>query len=174
MSSRITLPKGLYHDRTCTAHGQIIDREWRSNLIVDRCRFLIAGFMRGDGSAGIQRLKIGRGLESWDIEPPDPPSRTAQQLTDSSPFEIVIGLSEIEYLDQTDAVTTGPSNRIQITVTLGENAPPVAAGETTYPLREFGLFGEFEGEEFMINYVRHPVIQKPMGDSLIRTIRLVF
>lgn len=165
------LPKGFYRDRLLEADGNVIDRGWRGNLIVDRCRFLLAAFMRGDASTGIERLLIGRGSAVWDATPPEPAPRSTQQLEDPAPFEVVITSSEIDYLDAAGNPTTGPTNRIRITVELGENEPP---GEDPFPLREFGLFGSFGGEAYMINYVRHGVIHKPADATLQRTISLIF
>lgn len=173
MNSTLSLPKGIYHDRIITAQGRAIDFGWRSNIIVDRCRYLLAAFMKGDSPNGIQLLAVGRGLESWD-QTPEPPSRTEQQLTDREPYRIPVESSQIEYLDATGAPTAGPTHRLQVTVTLEPGTPPIEDGETTYPLREFGLFGRFGGKEYMIDYVRHPVIRKGADDTLVRTIRLVF
>lgn len=39
------------------------------------------------------------------------------------------------------------------------------------PLREFGLFGLFDGKDYMINCVRHPVIHKDAASTLVRVIR---
>lgn len=170
------LPKGMYHDQIITAQGRVIDLGWHSNIVVDRCRNLLAGFMKGDPgvSRGIQLLLVGKGLESWDIIPPPSPLQTDQQLTDPNPITISIDTEQIEYLDDAGVPAAGPTPRIQVAVTLGPGTPPVEGGETTYPLREFGLFGIFQEVEYMIDYVRHPVIRKQAGDTLVRTIRLVF
>lgn len=174
MDSTLSAPKGMYYDRIITARGLVIDRGWDSNIIVDRCRYLLAGFMKGDPSNGIQGLKVGRGQESWDDEPPDPPVRTIENLTDPSPIDIPISDDQIEYLDAAGDPTTGPTNRLKITITLNPGTPPVDGGEESYPLREFALFGKFGTEEYMIDYVRHPVIHKQADDTLERTIRLIF
>ncbi len=164
-------PKGSYRDRLIAPDGHVLDRGWRSNLIVDRGRILIAGFVRGDGATGIQRLSIGRGLAEWDAAPPEAPAPTTQQLVDPAPFDVPLTAADIEYLDAGGEPTPGPTNRLRLVITLGENEPP---GEDPYPLREFGLFGDFGGEPYMINYVRHAVIHKAAADTLERTIRLVF
>ena len=104
------------------------------------------------------------------MEPGSAPA-TAQQLNDPSPFERVVGPANITYLDVTNTPIAGPSNRLQLVVTLGPNEPPAP---DPFPLREFGLFGSFGGSAFMINYVRHPVIHKPANATLERTIQLVF
>ena len=174
MSSKLILPKGIYHDRMISAKGQIIDFGWHSNIIVDRCRYLLAAFMKDDPSNGIQVLKIGRGQGSWDDEAPDPSVKTIENLTDSSPIDIPISADKIEYLDSAGDPTTGPTNRLKITITLNPGTPPIEGGETTYPLREFGLFGQFSSQEYMVDYVRHPVIHKQADDTLERTIRLIF
>lgn len=164
-------PRGAYRDRIISAGGRVEDRGWCDNLIVDRCRFLIASFLRGDRSRGIQRLLIGRGLPEWDTSPPDPAPRSTEWLVDTRPFRVRLAPEQIDYLDATGAPSTGPTNRLEVKVELGEDEPP---GEDSYPMREFGLFGQCVGEIYMINYVRHPVIHKPRTARLERTIRLMF
>jgi hypothetical protein len=163
-------PQGYYHDRLVMSNS-VIDRGWTSNLIVDQCRALLAGFMRGDTAEGIRRLLIGRGDAAWDDAPPPAPPRSTEELTDPAPFEIALAPADITYLDAAGNPTGGPTNRLQLAVTLGENEPP---GEDPYPLREFGLFGRFGGTDYMINYVRHPVLMKAADATLERTIHLVF
>jgi len=176
MHSRISLPKGIYHDRLIRTGGHVIDLGWRSNIVVDRCRSLLAAFMRGDPpSSGIQFLAVGKGLEAWDsLASPTPPASSDEQLEDSSPFPITVDSTMIEYLDAAGNTSTGATNRVQVTVTMGPGTPPIDPAETTYPLREFGLFGSLNGVDYMIDYVRHPVIHKQADDTLVRTIRLVF
>lgn len=171
MASTAYTPRGHYRDRLITAPGRVLDRGWQSNLVVDRARVLIAGFMRGDGPGGVERLLVGRGDASWDTTPPAAPPHTTQQLVDPSPFEVVVNASQIEYLDATGQPTTDPTHRLRIVITLGENEP---ASEDPYPLREFGLFGRFSSEGYMINYVRHAVLHKQASDTLERTIQLIF
>jgi hypothetical protein len=45
---------------------------------------------------------------------------------------------------------------------------------TVFPLREFGLFGELNGVSFMIDYIRHPLIEKDVAVTLERRVRLIF
>jgi len=164
-------PRGCYRDRLLFSDGEVIVWEWRSNLVVDTARLLIAGFMRGDGPSGIQRLLIGRGQAEWDLGSTPQPVRSNHELIDPSPFEIVLTSNEIKYLDAAGNPTPGPTPRLRVVVTLGAGEPP---GDDPYPLREFGLFGSFGGDAYMINYVRHGVIQKPGDATLERTIQLVF
>lgn len=173
--SNIALPHGIYQDRIVTAQGRTVVGEWQSNIIVDRCRHLLAGFMKGRGerAVGIRRLFIGQGLADWDENMP-PPERTLQKLIDPCPIPVFIRRKDIVYLDATGKPTKGPTAYIQITVTLGKNTPPVEVGQNAYPLREFGLFGSIGKNAYMIDYVRHPVIQKQSDDTLVRTIRLLF
>lgn len=173
MDSTIVLPKGIYHDRIITAGGEVTDYGWRSNIVVDRCRFLLAGFMKGDASLGIQTIQIGMGAQSWDTTTP-PPQATDTQLTDASPVTLAIAATAITYLDAAGNTVAGPTHRLQITIELPAGTPPIPGGMTDYPLREFGLFGTFDADQYMIDYVRHPVIHKRADDTLIRTIRLVF
>ncbi len=62
----------------------------------------------------------------------------------------------------------------RITVTLGPSTPPPGSGETTFQLREFGLYGRSGGTDYMINSIRHTVIHKDESATLIRVIRLDF
>lgn len=173
MDSTMALPKGIYHDTIITAGGEIIDLGWRSNIVVDRCRFLLAGFMKGDASFGIQRIQIGMGSAGWDDGTP-PPQASDTMLTDPAPVTLPIAGTQISYLDAVGNATAGPTHRLEITLTLPAGTPAIPLGMTTYPMREFGLFGAFGAESYMIDYVRHPVIHKRADDALIRTIRLVF
>jgi|GEM_PF-751056 len=168
---------GMYRDILKGKDGKnIYDSGWVSNTIVDRCRILLAGFMRNDQSDGIQFLAVGQGLKEWDTqqEAPDPQLVKTTDLV--TPFVLPINVSalKIVYLDSDDAEITEPSNRIQITATLEPGYPTPLAPLTTYPLREFGLFGNFNNENYLINYIRHPVIHKDESANLIRTIKLYF
>ena len=169
-----TWPEGKYCDRLIRVSGAVVECGWRSNIVVDRCRRLLAAFMKGDSAAlGIQSLAIGRGDAIWDtaLQAPTP---GIEQLVDTAPVTIPIAAADMSYLDAAGSVTAGPTQRLQITVTMAPGTPPPPASETTYPLREFALFGTFGGERYMIDYVRHPVIHKAAGDTLVRTIRLIF
>lgn len=181
MSSILPLPNGKYHDRIITRQGQMKDFGWSSNIIVDRCRYLLASFMKNERTngnqlkaVGIRLLVLGRGEENWDTQPPPQPLPTIQQLIDPDPITIDINPLQIIYLDVDGNQTIGPTHRIQITVTLEPGVPPIEGDEIAYPLREFGLLGRFGNEDFLINYVRHPVIHKQEDETLNRTIRLVF
>lgn len=166
--------EGIYRDRLIDASGSVTqDSGWKKNLIVLRCRILLAAFLRNDTALGIRSLKVGRGNSSWDDTPPplaDPV--TTIGLADPSPYTMPIADLTLEYLNDNDGVVVTPTNRIQITATLGHNTPPSAAGQP-YQLREFGLFGNLNGTDFMIDYIRHPLIEKDAAVTLERRVRLV-
>jgi hypothetical protein len=134
----------------------------------------MAGFMKRSRVVGIYALAVGRGEEGWDTASPGPPTTDMTKLTDPRPFKIKIRPNQITYLDAAGELSTVPTNRIQIKLTLAPGTPPIGAGETSYPLREFGLFGRLGRSDYMIDYVRHHVIHKGAGDELDRTIRLIF
>lgn len=175
MHSELTF-KGIYHDRLILQDGSVVDHDWRSNIIVNRCRELLAAFMLGDSVVGIQYLALGQGDPNWDSTPPAPPPAGTQQLTDVAPVQIALSdpSMTIAYLNSANAAVAGPTHRLQISVTLAPGTPSPPPGETSYPLREFALFGRYGSEDYMIDYVRHPVIHKGVNDTLVRTIRLVF
>ncbi len=175
MDSMLSLLKGVYNDRIITGKERVVDLGWRSNIIVDRCRYLLASFMRGDrATRGIHFLAVGKGEEDWDTVPPASSQRDQIALTDPHPFHIRISPRQMVYLDTAGNPTNVPSNRIQVRVILKPGTPPISEGETSYALREFGLFGRLGRENYMIDYVRHAVIHKQAEDTLTRTIRLIF
>jgi hypothetical protein len=165
--------RGIYRDRLLDDCGkEVFDSGWKSNLIVSRCRVLLGGFMNNDGTAkGIQALHVGRGDPLWDTTPPPAPDpNLTTKLFDNSPFIIPKASLVIQYLNDNDAIVPDPTSRVQIVATLGPNQPTAA----TFPLREFGLFGELKGQPFMIDYIRHPLIEKSGSVTLERRVRLIF
>lgn len=168
--------RGMYRDIIKDPENNIYrDSGWKSNTIVDRCRMLLAGFMRSDSSSGIQFLAVGQGDPGWDegeIQPADPATTT--NLVNPHTPPIAAADLDFTYLDHQDNPVTGPTSRLQISVTLAPDYPPPLPESTTYPLREFGLFGEFDDSNYMINSIRHPVIHKGAGATLIRVVRLYF
>ena len=167
--------EGIYRDRLITPEGLVVfDSRWRSNMIVLQGRKLLAGFMKNEATArGIQSLKIGRGLEAWDTAPPPVPDPASVTDLVDTIFTIPVANLLIQYLDAGDAATVTPTNRIQITSTLGVDQPTPAT-DPPARLREFGLFGTLNGAPFMIDYIRHPLIEKEGSVTLERRVRLIF
>lgn len=167
--------KGIYRDILQDSDSAVIhDSGWVSNTIVERCRILLAGFMRNDSSDGIQHLAFGQGLETWDDDGTPQPDPLATGLVDQYNPPIPVANLTITYLDENDLEVSAPTSRLQITAILPPGYPVPLAPLTTYPLREFGLFGRFSGTDFMINSIRHAVIHKDASATLIRMIRLYF
>jgi hypothetical protein len=167
--------KGIYRDRMIEPGGRVVaDSGWRSNMIVLNGRVLLAAFLRNDANVlGIQSLKVGRGDPAWDLTPPpaaDPATTTA--LVDPSPFSIPVANLTLQYLNSAEGVQVAATNRLEITATLGPNQP-VVIGAPPFPLREFGLFGSLGGTPFMIDYIRHPLIEKDGAVTLERKVRLI-
>jgi hypothetical protein len=167
------LPDGKYRDILRRADGSSVDFGWRSNIIVDQCRELLAAFMLGGPASGIQHLELGRGQAIWDLTPPAPPAPGTTGLTDTTPVTVEVADLQLDYLDAAGNTTATPQHRIQVTLELAPGILPIT-GDQVYPLREFALFGELDGDAYMIDYVRHPVMNIAVGDILTRTIRLIF
>jgi hypothetical protein len=180
------LIKGKYRDIVKGPKGVVIfDSGWHSNTIVKNCRVLLAAFMKNDTPSGIQRLVVGQGKDEWDAkwnssDPPGPAPETVDHLESAYDPPITLshvagrGYIEIDYLDELDKpVVSGVTNRLQVKAIL-EPGYPAPVEFNTYPLREFGLFGMFGGEPYMINCVRHPVIYKDLTATLEREIKLYF
>lgn len=180
MGTIITSLKGIYRDITKDLHGSVVaDSGWRSNRIVNNCRGLLAAFMKNDPEIqvnGIYCLKIGKGDVLWDENGAPSPLENDFQLIDPVPF--VIPLSDklkITYLNDQEAEVSGPTSHLQITATLDANEPPPPDENiSSYPLREFGLFGKIGDKDYMIDYIRHPVIHKDASTTLVRVVRLYF
>ncbi|MCZ6673542.1 MAG: hypothetical protein O7C75_11470 [Verrucomicrobia bacterium] len=173
---KISNIRGIYRDILKGKEGDTrYDSGWVSNAIVDKCRVLLAGFMKNESSNGIQYLAVGKGLEQWDTTgapAPDPVNITALE----NKFMPTIPVSELQlaYLDENEAEVAGPTHRLQITATLNPAYPEPIPPGNTYPLREFGLFGQLDSTDFMIDVIRHPVIHKDASSTLIRVVRLFF
>jgi hypothetical protein len=165
---------GIYRDRLIGQDQRVeYDSGWRSNLIVLRCRILLAAFLRNDTALGVRSLQMGRGDPAWDVTPPAAANpATTVQLVDPAPFTIPVANLTLQYLNDVDGVVATPTNRVQIVATLGVNQP-TPIGAPPFQLREFGLFGDLNGTPFMIDYIRHPLIEKDGAVTLERRVRLV-
>ena len=173
--------KGIYRDKLMGPNSRLLfDSGWKPNLIVLRCRQLLAGFMKNETVMGIQFLKVGQGDPAWDTAGTPPAAASATDLVDTaSAFVIPNTDLTLQFLDTSDAIVTGPTNRLEIVATLGPGQP-TPASDPPYPLREFGLFGSFRlpgtttDTPFMIDYIRHPLIEKDGSVTLERRVRLIF
>jgi hypothetical protein len=168
---------GIYRDVLYDASGQVLwDRGWKSNAIVGDCRRLLATFMGGTSpSLGIQGLRVGMGLDSWDATGAPAATATQAALVDTNSFKVLPASLQIDFLDGGGVVSPNPTNRLQIVATLGPHVPSWPDGNhVTSNLREFGLIGSLKGAETLINYVTHPVIVKDPLSTLTRTIWLTF
>ena len=93
---------------------------------------------------------------------------------DPNPFTVPIGSLTIDYLAG-GVVSPSPTNSIQIFASLGPGVPSWPdANHATGTLREFGLLGQLDGADVLINYVTHPAIAKDPASTLERTIWLIF
>lgn len=171
-----TTLRGIYRDVLIDLDNHIIyDSGWVTNTIVDRCRILLASFIKNERSSGLHHLAVGQGLDTWDqtgAPIPDPVTTTGLQTPYDPP--IPVEKLRIVYLNSADKEVEEQTNRLQITATLDANYPPPIAPLNSYPLREFGLFARLGDTDYMLNCIRHPLISKDASTSLIRVIRLYF
>jgi len=168
--------RGIYRDILKEpGRGIVFDSGWNSNTIVVQGRMLIAGLISRDSTSGVQHLAVGQGDPSWDNGsiPATDPLTTTSLVNGYSP-EIDHNALDYTYLNESGEPAAGPTNRLQISATLGVGYPEVQEDTSTYPLREFGLFGKHGEEFYMINCIRHPVIHKGENATLIRTVQLFF
>lgn len=171
--------EGIYRDVLRRGPEPVSDSGWKSNMIVLRCRQLLAGFMKGDPTEaplGIQSLKLGRGDAAWDnVTPPKPDPNALTQLVDPTPFVIAKSALTLRYLDANNEPSSAPTNRLEIVAVIGPGQPAPETGlPSPYPIREFGLFGRLKNADYMIDYVRHPLIEKDTAVTLERRVQLIF
>src|SRR3990167_4893510 len=122
---------GKYHDQLRRASGQLLDFGWRSNIVVDRCRDLLAAFLVGTPAQGIQYIALGRGDSSWDLTPPSPPVAGTTTLVDATPVIAAVTDSTVslDFVDAVGAVTATPSHRLQLTLTVTGADFPISGDE---------------------------------------------
>ena len=170
--------KGMYRDLLKGPDQRVIyDSGWTSNTIMPSCRILLTAFMKNEVSAGIRYLAVGEGDAQWDktgAPAPDPgPPDLVHRCIDAP---IPQNQLELRYLNDQELEVNDPTKRLQIKATLAAGYPAPLSNTTSYPLREFGLFGSLgaDSKDCMINCVRHPVIYKDKDSTLVRVIRLYF
>ncbi len=179
MTAPATLRSGLrgdYRDVIRAPDGRVLlDTGVKKNAIVDDCRRLLATFMRGaPGAQGVLGLAVGRGDPSWDAAgtPAAATDRTA--LVDPNPFILPLADLDLAFLTD-DVVSAAPTEVLRIAAVFGPAQPPWPdANHPTSNLREFGLVGQLDGVQVLIDYVTHPVILKDPVAPLERTIWLRF
>ena len=163
--------KGIYRDELTDAGGQLIyQSDWKSNTIVESCRIFLARVMSTGNTntsfLGIKALEVGRGQANWDPDKTPPPTESQTQLVDTAASITVLTINYLDSNEQIVQIDGDPTSRIQIRATL-------EAGEAL-PLREFGLIGQIDNQDYLLNYVTHAVIHKDQLTTLTRTIRLYF
>ncbi|TFG44519.1 MAG: hypothetical protein E4H43_00205 [Bacteroidia bacterium] len=165
--------KGCYCD-VLTDSRDLVQRGWRSNLIVQNCNLLLAALMKNDNNMqGILYLAIGEGKDDWDLSHQVPLLTTTKLAKEVTRLEITE--NQVVYLDNLDKPVETISNRLEITIKFrGEDF--ISNGFQT--IREFGLFGGDAIQEpnsgFMINYVIHPRIDLTSDLTFTRKLRLAF
>ena len=152
---------------------------WRSpvkpNAIVVDCRRILAAFVAGKPSLGIQGIQFGAGNPAWDGGPSPAATPAQTALVDPFPLMVPAANLQIDFVDGLGVVSATPTNRVQIVASLGAGVPPWPDGNhVSGSLREFGLVGQLAGAPALINYVIHPVINKDAASTLERTLWLVF
>jgi len=142
---------------------------------------VLAAFVRGEPvvANGIVGLQVGAGLPAWDRDGVPVPSGSETALTDPAPHLVTRDRLEMSFVDPvTGAPSAEPTRSLQVRAALGPGVPPwpdVPEGpHATSTLREFGLVGQLQGTQVLLNYRTHPAIAKDPASTLDRTIWLVF
>jgi hypothetical protein len=180
---------GTYRDVLYDEAGRVTwDGDWRKNVITADCRRLLAALMCKDPLAnptGILGVKFGQGNPTWDASSTGPPQPTAtDKLFDQLPYSVTPASTPplvFQYIvpGTVGTVSVNPTNILQIIATLGVGQPPWPEAGPNPPhvdetLREFGLFAHLQGNDVLVNLVRHIAIPKDPASTLVRTIQLVF
>jgi hypothetical protein len=160
--------QGVYRDVLRDRRGRMVmDSGWRRNTIVDVAWPLIAGLLKNDpGLRGILFWAVGAGRAAWDTARTSAARGTVRltQEVDRMP----VAPEEIRYIGSDGSPATDPAPCIELGVAFSWREARV--------LREFGLFGgaatPSPGSGILINYVIHPSVAVPAGQSLTRRLRL--
>lgn len=158
---------GQIIDRIYNKDGELVQTIEGHNLVVNSFLKLVMALCKGEaGYSGIQYWAIGSGDTSWDDEIPDP-EINASRLT-AEIGRIPITPSEISFLNASGAVSTTPTNILQIKHVFDVN-------DCNGKWREFGIFGGNATSEantgILINKRHHDVITKTNEMIIERTMR---
>ena len=174
------------YDSFCKIHWEIEDnfifpdgtkklaRPIDHNIVVKDAGKLIACLMKGQtGYRGITYYACGSGLDTWGDYTPPAASETDTRLTNEI-FRKAITASDITFIDENNATSSVPTNRIQVKVVFNETD----FGGATVTLREIGLFGgdasSSSNTGIMLNHKNHQKIIKTNELKLERTVRITF
>lgn len=148
-------------------NGVLVDEIVGHNLIVNSFLRLVMALCKGESGYGkIQYWAIGSGEDSWDDATPDPDINAVKLTAELG--RVAITASEISFLDVSGAVSTTPTNVLQIRHIFGPN-------DCNGKWREFGIFGgnatPTADSGIMINKKHHSIITKTSEMSIERTMK---
>lgn len=165
-----------WEDKIFNRKGELIDVRKGYNLVVANCSVLLAGLMGLKfGTNAIRYWAMGTGSGTWDDqwETPSPPEPDYDDnLLVSELYRIPVTAANIEFVDDSNNVVAGPTNRIKVMVTIPES-------DGNGPWREFGLFGGPTASVslntgLMINHKLHKLLNKTSEISVQRTLIIEF
>lgn len=157
---------GYVVDKIIYKDGRIEYREGY-NLVVNSFLPLIMSLLKNEvGYSGMQYWAVGSGESSWDTSTPNPLANATTLTAELG--RKAIPNNAISYLDANLAVTNTPTNKLQITITFGEN-------ECNGVWREFGIFGgnatSTADSGILINKKHHAILTKTSDMTVERTIQ---
>lgn len=161
---------GQYKDTIRYADGRVEVREGH-NLVVDGIYKLITSLLSNkSGYKGLGYWAIGEGLSSWNSTTPPSPSESDTRLT-AEIGRVEISASNMVWLDESNEVSSTPTNKLRVRVTFGNSA---CVGSW----REFGIFGgdatSTRDSGIMINHKTHGLIVKTAEMEIEREIIFTF
>lgn len=161
---------GEYTDTIYHADGRVEVLESHNTIINDIGKLIACLFKGASGYKGLTYWAVGVGSESWDAT--NPPTALATDTGCVSELgRKAITSSNIEFIDAENNVTSSVTNRIQITVTFGEN-------DCNGTWREFAIYGgnasSIKGSGIAINHKTHSVMVKTNTMVVERQIRFTF
>lgn len=162
---------GEFKDRIIYPDGNVEERDWQRNTIVNGVGKLIACLMKNQsGYKGIGYWAIGQGSSSWDTKNPPLANQRDTQLV-SEIGRKLIPTDAIKFLDGDGRETSSVTNIIKINLTFG-------ADECNGSWREFGIVGgNANGNAntgIFINHKTHELIEKKSGTIIEREMRFTF
>lgn len=163
-------PRGEHRDVCFGPDGRVIwETPWQHNVITNALRPLVAALVKGDPMPTLSHWAVGTGLEAWDRREDVPSIGDRQSRT-----ELYSEVARKPIQDNV-AIRAESSNELEINITFNLNDFPDST--QSYQLREFGIFAggsETANSGTLINHRTHASFDMEVGNSVVRTLRLIF
>lgn len=148
-------------------NGVLVEERKGHNLVVNSFLKLVMCLLKQQsGYSGIQYWAVGSGASTWDSSTPNPTLDETRLTAEIG--RVALSASDLVFLDSSYAVSSTPTNILQISHTFGTT-------DCNGVWREFGIFGgnatETLNSGIMVNKRHHSVLTKTSDMTVERIMR---